>query len=78
MTNEPKPRPSIQGIADIVAGIKLDPETAGKLSDAMSDYATRYPRSLSNLMRTPGFAKLWIALTETVEDDAPYRVGFED
>jgi len=61
MTQE---RTTLQNVADCVAGIQISEADAARLAYSMAAFKNTYSRSHRDLMRIPGFAKLWDALEE--------------
>lgn len=54
----------LQDVADCVAEIEIGDKDAIKLRKKMLDWKADFGRSHRDLMRIPGFAKLWDALDE--------------
>jgi hypothetical protein len=57
----------LQDIADCVAEMQVTDRDAITLRNRMTEWKATYHRSHRDLMRIPGFAKLWDGLEEMVE-----------
>ena len=52
-------------IADLISEVELPEKTAEDLRDLMSRYEQEGRKYPHNLLRVPGFRKLWVALGES-------------
>jgi hypothetical protein len=55
-------------ICDVISNIRMGPELAEKLEKVMGDYAKDNHRTMTALLRTPAFRKLWHALDYAICD----------
>ena len=66
--------PAFDKITNIIAKVEFAEDQAADLLREMSNYAIKYHRSWTSLMRIPAFRKLW----EAIEEAGIYSLGSLD